>query len=435
MAQTQVVNTTKIVEPLKERSNMVKARKDAHLSQKDVSQKMNVDIKSVNNWEKARTDPRHYQIDELREVIGFAGTDKELLQVFTVEESNQEPCHQEAVHDTRNSSDHTFVIHIPRSDRGFKEFMELFRRQFIGALVKITGVKLFDHVTLALVSSPTVEPEEYLSLVEASMGTWWQWYYQGNYHELEKTLLKRVPVLTRLATTISPHQGTAASLAVEAIIIQILLATRNLQFGERERHCAEAVRFGALSGNRDILTTALGWQGNTYTLCYRQPQRAIPILSDTLSGLNSDTSQLTRSAMYSNLSIAHAQVGDEAKARDYIEMAHVSMPTHPKLDPFYPCIRWNHSELEAREGKVYLYLAEHFPDSSYAEKAYEAFKQSTNKQAISKSILGATLIDKADAARAMGKMDHCVDGLREGLDIGVEIKHIRRIIEADEVMG
>jgi transcriptional regulator with XRE-family HTH domain len=115
MVQTQMVNTTKIVEPLKERSNMVKARKNAHLSQKDVAEKMQVTVKSVNNWEKARTDPRHYQIDELREAIKFTGTDKELLQVFTVEQPTQDPqetsephappCHQEAVHDTMNSSE------------------------------------------------------------------------------------------------------------------------------------------------------------------------------------------------------------------------------------------------------------------------------------------------------------------------------------------
>src|SRR5436305_3657082 len=436
MAQTQVVNTTKIVEPLKERSNMVKARKDAHLSQKDVSQKMNVDIKSVNNWEKARTDPRHYQIDELREVIGFAGTDKELLQVFTVEESNQEPCHQEAVHDTMNSSDHPFVIYIPRSVKGFSEFMELFRRQFIEALAKITGVKLFDHVTLALVSSPTVEPEEYLALCSEGIETWWEWLNQGNYPRLERALLKHVPTLKRLANTISPFQGIAAGLVVEAKIMQIILATRNLDFVAREGYCAEAVRYGGISGNVRLYITALQWQGNTYVYCHRRPKKAVPIFNNALSHISDDTS-LSKSGICSLLSIAYAQDNTqdnyETKARKNAELAQITMPKHPELDPSYKCLQFGQSEIDQQEGKMYLHLAEHFPN--YAQIAYDAFEMSTNKQSLNSDYLSGSLIKKADAARALGYMDKCVEDLTEGFRIGDEIGSLRRLIEANDVMG
>jgi hypothetical protein len=72
-----------------------------------------------------------------------------------------------------------------------------------------------------------------------------------------------VPVLKQLANTIFPFQGMAASLAVQAKIMPIILATRNPDFVGLEIHCDEAVRFGELSGNKRLLALALEWQGNT----------------------------------------------------------------------------------------------------------------------------------------------------------------------------
>ncbi len=443
--------------PNKERSNMVKARIAARLSQKQVAEKMKVGVRSIINWEKAHTTPYLSQIEGLRDAIKFTGTDEELLQVFIVEHPVEEPdqeshqgnicpqlptpqqlsttCQTMTTRDIVDSADSPpFVIHIPRSVRGFREFMDIVRRQFIEVVAKFGGATLFSNISIGLVPSPTVDPEEYLALCSASIGMWWQWLYQGNYHELERVLLKNVPVLKRLATTISPFQEIAASLAAQAKFMQILLATRNLQFRERELYCADAVRFGALSGDRNLHAIALEWHGNTYTLCHRRPQRAIAIFNEMLPDFNSDISQLTRSAIYCNLSVAHAQVGDETKAIDYIETAHTTMPSHPELDFSHRCIQFNSSSLDHYEGKMYLHLAEHFPDSNYARKAYYAIVAYTGKQAIDRDSLSASLIKKADAARALGEMGECVECLTEGFRIGVELDCLRRLIEANDVI-
>jgi hypothetical protein len=318
--------------------------------------------------------------------------------------------------------------------------MEMLRRQFIEALVKFGGAKLFGDVSLALVSSPVVAPDEYLKQCSVILDACWQWLNRGDYRMVERALNAHVPTLDRFANTISPYQEFAASRAVEAKIMQILLATRSLQFREREGYCVDAIRFGELSGDRNLHAIAQYWLGNTFTYCYHQPQRAISLLNDTLSGLDSDTS-LIRCAIYSELSFAHAQDNNntnfrhnEKLSQDYMEKARSTMPKYPELDPFYRSIDMGLSELDQIEGKVYLYLAEHFSDGGCAKRAYTTFERSSSKPALSQSYQSGLLTKKADAARALGDMDECVTCLTNGLRIGVEIGNLKRISEAHDVM-
>jgi hypothetical protein len=144
---------------------------------------------------------------------------------------------------------------------------------------------------------------------------------------------------------------------------------------------------------------------------------------------------LIKSAICSNLSIAYAQKGDEIEAMKYAELAHSAMPTYPELDPFSQCIRFNHSALDTGEGIAYLYLAEHSPKSDYAQKAYDAFDEATNKQAVGPDDLCSSLIRKADAARALGDMRGCMTYLTDGFRIAVEMDSIRRFSQAGDVVG
>jgi hypothetical protein len=125
-------------------------------------------------------------------------------------------------------------------------------------------------------------------------------------------------------------------------------------------------------------------------------------LNDALLDLGSEISPLIRSAIYSDLSIAYAQDETEAdfetKARDCVELAHMTMPVLPELDPFYQCIRMGSSELDQFEGKTYLCLAEHASNGDYAKKAYNAFERSLSKDCMNRGYLGQTLIFKAEAS-------------------------------------
>jgi hypothetical protein len=437
-----------VVKTVKERSNMVKAREAIHLTQWEVARACLVDVRTVRGWENATHTPYLRHIGKLRDILKWTGTDAKLLEVFDmpVEETQDkevaEPCHVQTNRGILESEDPApFVIHIPGSVRGIREFMELFRRQFIDVLAKLGWAASFGNINLALVSSPAVEPQEYLTLCRASIGTWWQWLNQGDYHKVEEVLLENVPILKRLANTIAPFQGMAAGLAVEAVIMQAFLSSRKLDYGIREILCAEAVRFGALSGNRRIYTVALEWQGYTYTNSasgYLHPQRAISIFEQALSRLGSDA-LLSKANISIGLALAYAQDNTlenyETKAREYAELARKTMPPLPEFDPFYRCIELGQSELDQLEGQMYLHLADRSSNRSYAELARDLLEKSMNKQARNRSYRIGSLIKKADVARALGNMRDFVESLEQGLLIAQEIDSKRGMGEACDVMG
>jgi len=317
--------------------------------------------------------------------------------------------------------------------------MDMIRRQFIEALATFGGAKLFGDVSLALVSSPAVAPDEYIKQCSVIIDECWQWLTNGEFYKVERALNTHMPTLPRFANTISPYQDTAANLAVQANIMQIILATHKLDYVARVSYCVEAVRFGALSGDRNLYALALYWQGDTYTYCYNRPQTAISHLNDALSNLEDNA--LLSSAIYSDLSIAHAQDKDEANAEEnetnalkYAVMARQAMPTYPNLDPFRQYIRIGSSELDQFEGKTYLYLAERFPGKGYAKLAYDAFERSVSKLAVTKSKLGQAYIRKADAARALGDMGEFVKCWTDGFLIAIETGSMNRLTQAHKAI-
>jgi hypothetical protein len=125
--------------------------------------------------------------------------------------------------------------------------MELFRRQFIELMTKVGGASLFSNVSLGLVSSPVVDPEEYLSQASATLDACWELLSHSSFDKVERALNTHVPTLTRFANAISPFQDMAAGLVAQAKFMQIILAGHRLDFVGREIHCVNAVRYGELS--------------------------------------------------------------------------------------------------------------------------------------------------------------------------------------------
>jgi transcriptional regulator with XRE-family HTH domain len=394
-----------------ERTKLKNALREAGLTQQQFAQQMGVNQPTVSGWITAKTDPYPLQIPIIRDIL--------------------------------NSSDpHLFDIDHQEQNKGLKGIMEMLRRQFMEALAKIGGTTTLGDVNLALVSSPVVEAEEYLAQASASIDACWELLNHGSFSKVERILNTNIPKLKQLANTLAPYQGIAANLVVQAKIMQILLATRKLDFVARELYCTEAVHFGQLSGSQDILAIAQGWQGNTYTFCYCQPQRAIPIFNNVLANFNREMSKLTRSALYSNLSIAHAQHKDEKKAknheklaRDYAELARTTMPEHPELEPYHQCNYFGPSELDQMEGMTFLHLSKILPQHGYAQMAYDAFDKATSKQALDEGYLSGSLIKKADAACALGVLDHFIECLRRGLVIASKIGSLRRLSETHDVLS
>ena len=138
--------------------------------------------------------------------------------------------------------------------------------------------------------------------------------YKGSFNQLERVLLKHTAILKRLAYTDSPFQSMAASLAAQAKIIHIILAGHRLDFISHEIHCVEAVRFGALSRDRNLQAVAQGYLGHHHTLYVPNSDKAIDAFNKGLTCVYSDNS-LQISVLYMGLSGAYAQSGDETEAR------------------------------------------------------------------------------------------------------------------------
>jgi hypothetical protein len=66
-------------------------------------------------------------------------------------------------------------VGVQGSLKGLKNIMEMLRRQFMEALATIGGGSLFaENVSFALVTAPTVAPDEYLAQCEAALQACWE---------------------------------------------------------------------------------------------------------------------------------------------------------------------------------------------------------------------------------------------------------------------
>ena len=206
-----------------------------------------------------------------------------------------------------------------------------------------------------------------------------------------------------------------------------------MRFKERELYCIEAVQFGALSGDPNLHALALSWHGNTYTNCYFQPQNAIDHLNNALKCGN-DVSLLNKTDISLELAIAYALNEDEANALNYIELAHMTMPDNPELDSLYKLIDLGQSELDAREGIVYLILAKRFPQSDYAQMAHAAFAKSISTHTFDIGNRCGALLYKAVAACGIGNMDDYFVSLKEGGLIAGQTGNQKRIGKAVNIL-
>ncbi len=387
----------------KERTNMVNARKAQYLSQVQVAERTGVKECTVVGWEKAYQKPRLYQMEKLRDILGFTGSDDDLLRIFTIVE---EPA-------TKDTID-----------------MELSRRQTLQSLgiVFIPGT--------AQLAIPVVGPNQVLPQCEAAIASCWSLIKHGDYDTVERLLNANIPTLEQYVNA-PAYQQEVAGLLTQGRILQISFATARMQFAEREKYCEDAVRFGELSNDRLLLALAQYWQADTYTYCFEEPQTAIRLLNNTLKTIGNE-SPLMRSRVFGGLSIAYAQDKDEWNAAEnerkslkYAEMAYSTIPSHPELAPFSEKTRFGLAELDQSVGKAHLYLAMRSSSKDYALQAYKAFEQSISGKATSKGYLAQALFRKADAASALGNMDECVKCVEQGVAL---VSSVQKLTLARDVL-
>jgi transcriptional regulator with XRE-family HTH domain len=380
------------------RYQLTQAREAKELSKAELAELLRCEYKAIIRWEKGTQEPTTKMKKLIRQVL--KNTHPDLFKIFDETQAPQ-PCTDVPISDKLDSSQNTDVPTEEESTDVDPRRRKVTSTIVAGTIAAGTGVALVNSTRI--LTAPTAEADVYLDVVETSIPTWWEWFNQGNYNKLEFKLSKHVPLLKEIATTRSPFQKKAARFAVEAKIMQALLASSDMQFCEREIYCMEAVEMGELSDDRNLLALAQYWHGDTFTYCYNKPQIAIPLLNDALS--NVDGNALVATRIYSDLFIAHAQNHDETNALDFINLAYSTIPSRPIQSPLY---RYGAAQLNQKEGKAYLYLAEYLNSRDYAQKAYNLLDKSTNQHVFDNDYLIQAIIRKADALRILGNKGECV---------------------------
>jgi tetratricopeptide (TPR) repeat protein/DNA-binding XRE family transcriptional regulator len=275
--------------------------------------------------------------------------------------------------------------------------------------------------------------EELLPQYAASITACWHLLQGKGFITTEELLSTYTPLLTTLAIRPSKYQRIAANLAVQTHIIQAIIAKHRLKNTTREKHCIEAVRYSRFTNDSRLQAAALMCLGYTYLYFIPpQPKRAIEIFKEALH-IFKETSSLLTSDILIALADAYAQCKEENAALESITQAQNYFPLHPELDPSFIYADCNLSVLYQWEGKMYLNLAEHYPNRGYFQMAWNAFDQIKKTQPLHTRNTSEVIIDQALAAMGMNDLPLFSHYLQGGVQAAIEIGSQRRYSEAFSV--
>ncbi len=398
---------SKLIRP---RYKLINARRRRGWEQADVAAALDhVAVSTIVHWEDGTKNPHAHYVKKLCDLFGVEDVaDLDLQIEFNAPAQNRE------------------------------ETIAVYRREFfeyLQATAIVAGVE-----PVVLLSATVDDPKEFVGACRVVLDECWdQRNHQNRSALADNTITTLMPSLRELAMKPSSSQHEAASLALEAKVLQIGIATKKEDYRRRVSLGSDMVLIGKTSGDKNLHVMALGWHGNTYVNCYFQPETAIAIYKSSLPFLT-DVSPLNQADIYMGLAAACAldekDTDKEAKkARDYIELARGAMPDNPEADQLYPLIRTGQTELDWREGETNLILVRRFPSNKeYAQRAYESLMKSASQEAMSTDYRGGILIKQAEAALCIRNRDQFFDGLEEGIHIAIQTGNQRQISKAVAVL-
>lgn len=389
------------------RYKLTDARNARGLSKVELAEAIKADEGSITRWENGTQTPNDYHIGKLCGFFGVKPVELNIDAEFNDKASAQ--CREDEL-----------IAMLETYDR--RQLLDLLSRLSMFAGIDLT----------ALFSTTVIAPEKLLNVCRAVVEQCWNLLDQND-GDIANVLLSRcVSELESLATHASKYQYQAASLIVEAITIQIIIAIRKINHARYKRLGSDIERFGGISGDGNIHALALGWHGVAYY--NSQPEKAITLFNDALK-CGDDISLLNKADIYIGMAHAHAIDGNEKLARDFAQLAQMTIPDDPEFDPLYHLIRTGQSELDQRVGRVYIVLAEKFPGKDkYAQTAHDALKKSISKQSLDITYRSQALLYKAEAACVIENMDDYLDCLEEGVPIVGQTGNQQQIAKAVKIL-
>jgi len=159
---------------------------------------------------------------------------------------------------------------------------------------------------------------------------------------------------------------------------------------------------------------------------------SIAVFEEVLQCLG-EGERLLNATLHCGLAAAYAQCGKKREALDSLSKSEVFFPSSPENDPIFRYIDCGKAEFFLRVGKVYLDLAQHYPEQGYYEQANDAFEQSIALQAMADRSTSEILIHKGTAALGMGNLELYESYLRQGLVLAKAVGSQKRLIEAQTI--
>ncbi len=135
------------------------------------------------------------------------------------------------------------------------------------------------------------------------------------------TYLPKVEVVARLS---AECQNIAANIASQGYLLAAsLIGHRNDLLG-RLRYSEQALRYGELAGDLNLQTVAMRQIAISFD-CMDRPDKVIEMSRQTFSHLK-DVSPLLQACIYSGVSGAYAELGQEQESRHFMDLAYEHFP-------------------------------------------------------------------------------------------------------------
>jgi transcriptional regulator with XRE-family HTH domain len=217
----------------KSRYELTNYRKFAGLTILQLAEEMGVDEETVRRWEAGIQEPQPPFV-------------KKLCTFFNVD------------HPAKLNLDAQF--NAPAQSQ--EEIRAMFRRELFEYIKATSIVAGADPSVLLRVTVD--DPNELLHACRVVLDDCWDRHAQNRNTLVDSTIKTIMPGLRELAMEKSPHQHEAASLAIEAKIIQMEIAAHKEDYSRRVSLGSDIVLIGQTSGDRNLHAMAIGWHSKSY---------------------------------------------------------------------------------------------------------------------------------------------------------------------------
>jgi len=425
---------------------LVAARKQKCWSIQKTAEETAVSWRTYQRWEHGTQHPHLFNLDRLSKAFGKLPEDLGFSTAVEVERGEKacltpgdmlmssQISHQSAptlfemgmlllsmAKQQQHWSINALLAHIEPALKGYlmeEQDREIARRQVLKLLVGLPPA-LFGLQQLG--NTTPLSAEEVLPFCVAGMSACWSLSKGNELSVVERSLSSYLSSLVTIVQQSSKHQSMAASLASQGYQIACILALQQNRLKDREAYGKQAIEYGQLAGDPNLLVAAMILQAGTYYHA-KHPTKTLRMYQETLPYIGRVT-PLLQGRVYVGLAEAYARCGQKQEALTHLGLAYDTFPQHPENDPSFDFADCSFSSLFLWDGRTRLELDQ--PD-----EALQTFNNLQNLKNISERTRIAIINHQAEASVILGDLEQSRAYVIAGRDGAVALGSEKRYNEA-----